>query len=334
VTGTAGPAGPRNRGRLCWSALAGCALYSRTGWEHTLASMNAPLTFGLEVPADPRRVAAALVAVYVIWGSTYLAMRWAVAGLPPFFMAGWRFVLAGAVLLAFSRARGAPWPNRREWLAAAPVGLLMFAVGNGLVVVAEQHLGSAVSAVVIGTMPLWTAALALLFGEQVTGREWLALVLGFAGVGVLALGGELAAEPGSALVLCLAPVGWALGSHLARRLPLARGLMAPATQMLVGGVAMVGLSLALGERVVTPVPASALWAWLYLAVAGSLVAYSAYSWLLRHTRPAVATSYAYVNPVVAVGLGAVVGHERVGPEIFAAVALIIAATGLVMLQRR
>jgi drug/metabolite transporter (DMT)-like permease len=298
--------------------------------------MTAPLslTRPVDEAADPRRVALALVAVYLIWGSTYLAMRWAVAGLPPFFMAGWRFVLSGAVLFGVLKLRGAPWPSRREWLAGAPVGLLMFAVGNGLVVVAEQHLGSAVSAVVIGTMPLWTAALALLFGEQVTGREWLALVLGFVGVGVLATGGELAAEPGSTLVLCLAPVGWALGSHLARRLPMARGLMAPATQMLVGGVAMVGVSLLLGERVTRPVPAPALWAWLYLAVAGSLVAYSAYSWLLRHTRPAVATSYAYVNPVVAVALGALVGGERVGPELFLAVALILAATGLVMLRRR
>jgi drug/metabolite transporter (DMT)-like permease len=297
--------------------------------------MNAPrAVHPFDATASPRQVALALGAVYVLWGSTYLAMRVAVSGLPPFFMAGGRFLVSGVVLLAFLRVRGAPWPSRREWLMAAPVGLLMFVVGNGMVALAEQHLGSGVAAVVTGTMPLWAAAMALFFGERVTPREWVALVLGFAGVGALALGGELRAEPWSALVLCLAPIGWALGSHLARRLRMAPGLMAAATQMLVGGVVMLLVSLVLGERVVTPVPARALGAWLYLAVAGSLVAYSAYTWLLRHTRPAVATSYAYVNPVVAVVLGALMGGERVGPEVLVAVALIAAATGLVMLGRR
>jgi drug/metabolite transporter (DMT)-like permease len=297
--------------------------------------MNAPRSLALEQPsAPPRQVALALGAVYLIWGSTYLAMRVAVSGLPPFFMAGGRFVAAGLVLLAFLRFRGAPWPTAREWLMATPVGFLMFVVGNGMVSVAEQHLGSGVAAVVTGTMPLWAAAMARFFGERVTAREWVALVLGFGGVAALALGGELRAEPWSALLLCLAPIGWALGSHLARRLPMAKGLMSAATQMLVGGVAMELLSLALGERVVTPVPTRALLAWLYLGVAGSLLAYSAFTWLLRHTRPAVATSYAYVNPVVAVALGGLLGGERVGPEVLLAVVLIAAATALVMLRQR
>jgi drug/metabolite transporter (DMT)-like permease len=279
-------------------------------------------------------VALALGAVYLIWGSTYLAMRVAVSGLPPFLMASGRFLVSGVVLFTVLRVRGVPWPTRREWLMALPVGFLMLVLGNGLVATSEQHLGSGLAAVVTGTMPLWAAGMALFFGEHVSRREWVALVLGFLGVGVLATGGELRAEPRSAALLLLAPIGWALGSHLARRLPMARGLMAAATQMLLGGALMAVISVALGERVVTPVPVRALAATAYLAVAGSLVAFTAYTWLLGHTRPAVATSYAYVNPVVAVALGAALGGERVGLEVLAAVVLIAGATGLVMLRRR
>ena len=126
----------------------------------------------------PRFVIPALAAVYVIWGSTYLAMRIAVEGLPPFLMASTRFITTGVVLLLFLRARGTAWPTRREWLYATPVGTLMFVLGNGTVAVAEKHLSSGVAAVVCGTMPLWVAALGRFFGEKTSPREWLALVLG------------------------------------------------------------------------------------------------------------------------------------------------------------
>ncbi|HEY0882703.1 MAG TPA: EamA family transporter, partial [Archangium sp.] len=137
------------------------------------------------VAATPRFVVPALAAVYVIWGSTYLAMRVAVEGVPPFFMASTRFILCGLILLAFLRWRGAPWPTRREWLAALPVGVLMFVLGNGTVAVAEKYLSSGVAAVVCGTMPLWVAAMGRFFGEKTSVREWMALVIGFAGVAIL-----------------------------------------------------------------------------------------------------------------------------------------------------
>lgn len=293
------------------------------------SSTAAPLS---AVPRAPF-VVPALGAVYFIWGSTYLAMRVAVQGLPPFLMASTRFLLTGAVLLAALKVRGAPWPTRREWLYALPVGTLMFVLGNGTVAVAEQHISSGVAAVVCGTMPLWVGAMAPLFGERASAREWVGLTLGFLGVAVLGLGGELRAHPFYAVILFLAPVSWALGSLLARRLPLAKGLMSAATQMLAGGVVMGFVSAAAREGVPTSPPASALFAWAYLAVFGSLVAYSAYTYLLRNTRPAVATSYSYVNPVIAVLVGAGLGHEQVGPEILVAVGLIVAATVLVVLGR-
>ncbi len=282
--------------------------------------------------ATPRFVIPALAAVYFIWGSTYLAMRIAVEGLPPFFMASTRFLLTGTILLLFLRARGAPWPTKKEWLYATPVGFLMFVLGNGTVAVAEKHISSGVAAVVCGTMPLWVAALGRFFGEKTSPREWLALVLGFGGVAVLSVGGELKGEPMSALILFIAPLSWALGSLLARRLPLAKGLMSAATQMLTGGLVMSVVSLLAREEVPRNPPLHSVLAWAYLGVFGSLVAYSAYTYLLEHTRPAVATSYSYVNPVIAVAMGVAMGGEKAGGEVWVAVGLIVAATVLVMMK--
>lgn len=280
--------------------------------------------------ANSRLVVLSLAAVYVIWGSTYLAMRVAVEGLPPFMMASTRFILTGTILLLFLKLRGTAWPTMKEWLYATPVGSLMFVLGNGTVAVAEKHISSGVAAVVCGTMPLWVAALGRFFGEKTTSREWLALVLGFTGVAVLGFGGELRAEPFSALILFLAPISWALGSLLARRLPLSKGLMSAATQMLTGGLVMGVVSVVAQEKVPVSPPVSSVLAWVYLAVFGSLVAYSAYTYLLNNARPAVATSYAYVNPVIAVAMGVGMGGEHAGPEVFIAVALIVAATVLVI----
>ena len=278
----------------------------------------------------PRFVVPALIAVYLIWGSTYLAMRIAVEGLPPFMMASTRFILTGVVLLMFLRSRGSPWPTRREWMYATPVGALMFVLGNGTVAMAEKHISSGVAAVVCGTMPLWVAAMGRFFGEKTSVREWLALALGFGGVAVLSMGGELKAEPFSAVILFLAPISWALGSLLARRLPLAKGLMSAATQMLTGGLVMSVVSVIAREEIPVAPPAASVFAWAYLAVFGSLIAYSAYTYLLANARPSVATSYAYVNPAIAVAMGVGMGGEHAGPEIFVAVALIIAATVLVI----
>lgn len=281
---------------------------------------------------NTRSVALALVAVYVIWGSTYLAMRIAVEGLPPFMMATGRYLVCGAILFVFLRARGAAWPTRREWLNALPVGALMFVTGNGTVAVAEQHLSSGVAAVVCGTMPLWLAALGHFFGERASVREWFALVLGFIGVVLLSMGGELRGDPVSALILFVAPISWAAGSLLARRLTLAKGMMSAATQMIAGGAVMALVSLAFGERVPESVPTNSLLAWAYLSTAGSLLAYTAYTYLLANTRPAIATSYAYVNPIVAVGIGVALGGEHAGPEVLVAVLLIAGATLLVMMK--
>ncbi|MBL8936557.1 MAG: drug/metabolite exporter YedA [Archangium sp.] len=288
----------------------------------------------MSAPASESRfVVPALAAVYVIWGSTYLAMRIAVEALPPFMMASVRFVLVGLVLLTFLKVRGAMWPTPKEWLLSLPVGVLMFVLGNGTVALAEKHISSGIAAVVCGTMPLCAAAMGPLFGERATPREWAGLIAGFAGVAVLGFGSELRAEPLYAAILCVAPIAWAAGSMLSRKLPLPKGLMSAATQMTTGGGAMAFVSFAAGERVPEHIPLKVGLSWVYLCVFGSLVAYSAYTYLLRATRPAVATSYSYVNPAIAVAMGALLGNESVGPEVIVAVLLIVGATAMVVMGR-
>lgn len=283
-----------------------------------------------EPPARPRvdlRLVVALGAVWFVWGSTYLAMRVAVAGLPAFGMAGTRFVLAGGALLAIVRARGEPMPGRRAWLVAIPVGALLFLCGNGLVVVAEKTLPSSVAAIVCATTPLVASALAALRGERPRRVEIIGMVLGIAGVGLLGIGSPLAVAGWRALLVLLAPIGWALGSLIARSESAkeggaARGLGAAGAHMVAGGVWMLLMSLVLGEHVPQHIPWQSAAAWVYLVVFGSLVGFSAYSWLLAHSRPAVAMSYAYVNPVIAVLLGAALGGEQLGWATLGATALI------------
>lgn len=289
------------------------------------ASPPLPLT-----SAPPRldvRLVVALTALYLIWGSTYLAMRVAVVGLPPFGMAGTRFVLAGGALLAITRARGETMPSLRAWVVAVPVGALLFLCGNGLVVVAEQTLPSSVAAIVCATTPLVASGLMAIRGERPSRAEILGMVLGIAGVALLGIGSPLAVAGWRALLVLLAPIGWAIGSLIARSEAAkasgaSRGLGAAGAQMIAGGVWMLLMSRLLGEHMPAELAARSVLAWGYLVVFGSLVGFSAYSWLLAHSRPAVAMSYAYVNPVIAVLLGAALGGEHLGWATLGATVLI------------
>ena len=273
-------------------------------------------------------VVLALFAVYIVWGSTYLAMRIALETVPPFLMAGPRFVVAGSAMFAFLRVRGAAAPTRQEWVASAKVGLLLLTFGNGAVALAEQSVSSGVAAVIVSSMPLWAAIFGKFFGQTPGRREWLGLMLGFGGVVVLNLGGDLSLDR-RGLVCLLAPISWALGSVWGKRLPLPKGGMATAAQMICGGAAMLVLAGVTGERF-TQVPSfRSLGAMAYLAVFGSIVAFTAYTWLLRNTRPALATSYAYVNPLVALLLGRFIGGEPLGITVLAAAAISLAGVALI-----
>lgn len=281
-------------------------------------------------------IGAALAALYVIWGSTYLAMKVALETLPPFLMAGSRFVLAGGLLFGALRLGGARAPTGREWGAAARTGALMLVGGNGFVAIGQSRVSSGFAAVVVATMPLWMAMLGTL--QSIRGAsgaarpsrgEWLGLVVGFAGAALLQAGGELSLAHPAALLILLAPVCWALGSLQSRSLPLPAGPMANAAQMLAGGVAMLGVSAVLGERIPEAPSMRSLLAVGYLVVFGSIVGFTAYGFLLRSTRPAIATSYAYVNPLVAIALGAALGGELVATTTWVAAAVILAGVAIV-----
>jgi len=279
-------------------------------------------------------VVLALLAVYVVWGSTYLAIRIALEGFPPFLMAGLRFLLAGGVLYLVLRLRGAPAPRRQQWGSAALVGGLLLLGGNGGVVMAEQWVASGLTALGVATVALWSAIFAGLWGQWPRRLEWVGLAVGFAGVALLNLEGNLRASPAGAVALLVATMSWALGSMWSRHLDLPAGLMASAAQMLAGGGLLLLASVTIGEKVPRAVPARPLLALAYLVVFGSWVGFSAYLYLLRRVRPAVATSYAYVNPVIAMTLGVAFAGERVTltewvamPVILGGVALVVFAHG-------
>ncbi len=278
------------------------------------------------------RVVLALAAVYLIWGSTYLAISVAIETLPALLMTGFRFVVAGAVLYLWASAREHTRVTGRQWAGSAVVGTLLFIVGNGGVVIAVRSVPTGLASVVVATMPGW-AVLFAFRRSRPTRRQLAGLLLGFTGVAALGLGGQLGGEPVDIAALFIAPVGWALGSVLAARLGLPSGYMGAATTMLTGGGVLMLSGLALGEGVGPVSQASAL-ALVYLVVFGSLLGFSAYRYLLESVTPAVATSYAFVNPVVALALGAALAGERLTPGAAGAGALALVGVILVVAPDR
>ncbi|HYA99818.1 MAG TPA: drug/metabolite exporter YedA [Ktedonobacteraceae bacterium] len=274
-----------------------------------------------------------LLSLYFLWGGTYLAMRIALHGFPPFILAGVRQLTAGVILFVVLWLRKHELPTRKQWLTAIIVGGLLLVVGNGGVVFAEQWVSSGLAALALGAIPLWAALFSGLFGRWPTRIEWFGLGLGFFGLVLLNLENGLYANPLGAIVLFIAPIGWAFGSILSQHLPSPKGLMASASQMLAGGVLLLLVGLGSGERM-TGMPGPGPWAaMVYLIVGGSLIAFSAYGYLLSHVRPALATSYAYVNPLVAVGLGVALAGESLSLMEVLAMLTILSGVGLVSLGR-
>ncbi len=275
----------------------------------------------------------ALLSLYIIWGSTYFGMRIALHDFPPFLMAGLRFLVAGVLLYSFLRLRGTPRPLRVEWIGASVVGLFLLVGGNGGVSFAEQWVASGLAAVALATIPLWAAFLFGLMGRWPTRLEWLGLCLGFIGVILLNLENNVWANPIGAIALLLAPISWALGTALSTRLSLPKGLMSSAVQMLIGGAALLAIGLLLGERMHGWPAPSSIEAMVFLTFFGSLIAFCAYGYLLKRVRPALATSYAYVNPLVAVALGVGFAGEHITIIGIVAMLVILSGVGIVSLGR-
>lgn len=272
-----------------------------------------------------------LASVYLVWGTTYFAIRVVLEGMPPLFAMGSRFVLAGAVLLAWQRLRGQAGPSAKQWLHSAAIGTLLLACGMGGVATAEQWISSGATTVLIGALPLVAALWSCAFGQRPGRMEWAAIAIGSAGLAVLTGGDEFRANPSGAAAILFAITCWAFGSQWSRRLDIPAGATGFAAEMLAGGGVLLVASLAFGESWPSSVALKPVLAWLYLVVAGSLIAFSAYMWLVAHVTPALATSYAYVNPPVAVVVGAWLGGELVAPQTLAALPLVGGAVALLTL---
>jgi drug/metabolite transporter (DMT)-like permease len=281
-----------------------------------------------------KRIVLALFAVYIIWGSTYLVVRIAIQSMPPLLMTASRLFVAGLVLIVILLLRSHALPNRRQWLNAIIVGGLMLGVCAGGTAFAEQWVESGLAAVLIATVPLWATLMAGVWEQWPSRTEWIGLLLGFAGVILLNTEDNLQANPLGALILLIAPISWALGSVLSRRLDLAKGSMAIASQMLAGSLVLLLLAILTGERITTEPSTASIAAWIYLTLLGSLIGYSSYMYLLQNTRITLATSYAYVNPVIAVLLGVLLADESISAIGILAMGIILTAVVILTFAQR
>jgi drug/metabolite transporter (DMT)-like permease len=304
------------------------------------------------MPTEPKpsidrgRIWLALLVLYLVWGSTYLGIAIAVETIPPFLMAAARFGIAGAVLIGWSlaRARGSfVAPSRREWRDTIIVGSLLLGGGMGMVAYGEQTIPSGITALLVAMMPVWVA----IFGRGLLGQRlpWLAgvgIVVGFVGVAILVgptiLGQSGALDPAGLAAVIVSPIAWSLGSLYAShraRLP-RQPLVATGAQMLAGGAVlavMAAVSGEFGRFEPGAVTTDSLVAVAYLTIIGSLLAFTAYGWLLRVAPLPFIATYAYVNPVVAVILGALVRHEPIDVRTLVAGAVIIGAVALIVTAR-
>jgi drug/metabolite transporter (DMT)-like permease len=279
-------------------------------------------------------VLASLATLYFVWGSTFLGMRFALESFPPFMMAGLRFLMAGGMLYVVLWKRGEPHPTLKQWAASVVVGTLLLAVGNAGVAYAEQWVDTGPAALTIATVPLWALVFSAFWGEPPHAREWLGIGLGIAGVAILNMGSSMRASTLGATVLLIAAAGWAFGSVWSKRLPVPQGTMASAAQMLAASVVLMVVSMLSGEHIKGMPTVKAMWSLAYLAIFGSLIAYSAYLYLLKTVRPALATSYAFVNPLVAILLGTWLAGEHVGVHEWLALVAILGGVIVVLTAKR
>ena len=281
--------------------------------------------------------------IYFVWGSTFLAIRVGVREVPPFLLASMRFFVAGVVLFGWMRLTGTPSPSRREWVSASLLAVCIFVLDYGLVFWAEQRVPSGIAAVMMATIPVFMALSEILFlrTQRLTLRLALALLVGMGGVLVLvsrSLGlGEAPIDTAGAVALVIAAVSWSIASALNRKLPLPESKgMSSGAQMLVGGILLAVAAAAFGEFRGFHIEAVSRGAWLalaYLIVAGSIIGFTAYVWLLHHESPTKVGTYAYVNPVVAVIVGYFLGGETVGPRTLLGTLLVLVSVIVITTTR-
>ena len=273
-------------------------------------------------------VAACLLAVYVIWGTTYFAIKVGIEGAAPFFLIGTRFVVAGALLLGWQAIRGQPMPAARQWRGAALIGFLLLVVGNGGVAVAEHWVSSGATVALISVMPLATALWSGVFGDWPRRLEWGAIAVGGLGAAVMLLGRDLQGSVAGTLVILLGTTCWSLGTVLSRRVDVPHGPTGFGAEMLTAGVLALGVSLVLGEHWALPTSPRVWCAWVYLVLFGSVVAFSAYRFVVERVSPTLASTYAYVNPPVGLFVGWWLGNESFSAHTLVGLPIVLGGVAL------
>lgn len=282
----------------------------------------------------PPLILACLLATWVIWGSTYLAIRFALPGFPPYWQMASRFFVAGALLMAWCIWRGTPLPTAREWRNAAIVGGLMLGGGMGNTARAETTVASGIIVAFVAILPALMTLANAFYGVRPTRMELLGIAIGMAGIALLVNGKAFAASPSGLIAISIAAVCWTLGSVLSQyTFRLAPGAMGFASEMLAGSVVLGIMSMLADETPNWSPSPQALLAWSYLVVFGSLMAFNAYMMLLSRASPALASSYTFVNPVIAMLLGVTLGHEVVTEREWLAATIVIAAVTLLVMGR-
>jgi drug/metabolite transporter (DMT)-like permease len=273
-------------------------------------------------------LAACLLTVYIVWGTTYFAIKVAIEEFAPFFLVGTRFTVAGVVLLGWQALRGKPMPTLAQWRGAAVVGFLLLVLGNGIVAVAEHTVSSGATVALISIMPLATVLWTGAFGSWPRRAEWIAIALGGAGAAIMLLGRDLQGSLGGTLLVLLAVISWSLGTVLSRRLDIPHGPTGFGAEMFTAGVMGIFVSLCFREHWAVPHSAHVWWAWAYLVVFGSLLAFSAYRFMVERVSPVLASTYAYVNPAVGLIVGSWLGHEKFSVNVLVGLPVVLIAVGL------
>ena len=290
--------------------------------------------------AWPPVVLACLAATWFLWGTMYLAIKWALVSFPPFYQMGSQFVVAGAVLTVVARIRGSAWPNAREWLGGAIMGALLISGGYGFMALAESSVGSGLVVAFTAIVPTMVVLGEWPYGVRPDRRQVTGVAFGLVGIVMMTQGQGFGASLAGLLAVITSCTTWTLGSVWSiyglpggAKVHTAAGFMGHASQMLVGGAILLIASWTIGEKPTWPPAPLALLCWGYVAIAGSLISYTAYLLLLERTTPALATSYTYVNPVVALLLGVTLGQEVVSRFEWLAVAIVLCGVILLMWPR-
>lgn len=300
-----------------------------------MANMKALRKPNVSISLPPPFVMTALIAVYLIWGSTYLAGAYALESFPPFMLVASRLFFATVILITTLKVRGVAFPPVRQMLNAMMIGGLMFGGGAGLVAVAQgMGVASGLASLAVAAVPIWATIFASFLGYRPTKIEMVGLTIGISGVALLNMENGLQSQPFGALILLIGPMLWAFGSMMSNRLTMPKGFMGTVFQMTGGFLVLAVLSFLSGERFPTEPSTISTIAIVYLTIFGTLVAFSAYMYLVRTVRPALATSYAYVNPVIAVVLGMSLRAEPITSLGILAMVVIVTGVVLVMMGKR